>query len=342
MKKKIAILLSLVLIIGVFYGYTLYTRIYSTNVTENTAIFIPTKANFDQVIEIVKPHIKDVNGFIWVAKKKKYHQSVKSGKFDIKQGMNNNSLVNLLRSGKQSTVNLTFNNQDSLEKLSGRLAEQLEIDSLTILTALTDRTFLAENNLAPQDVLGIFIPNSYQVYWNTSAEKLRDRMLREYKKFWNEERMAKAKALNMTPHEVSTLASIVQKETSKVSERPIVAGLYLNRLRDGWALQADPTIIFALKQKNGQDFNVKRVLTADLTIDSPYNTYKNTGLPPSLISMPDISSIDAVLNPKKHDYYYMCASVTNIGAHEFARTLAQHNVNAAKYQRWISKQGINR
>jgi len=342
MKKKIGLLIGVLFLIGAYYGYTFYERIYGANVKENTALFIPSEATFDEVVALVQPHLNDPKGFEWVAKKKKYDRAIKSGKFEIKKGMNANALINLLRSGKQATVNLTFNNQDSLEKLAGRLAEQLEIDSLTILTSLTDRSFLAEHDFNPQDVLSIFIPNSYEVYWNTSAENLRSRMLKEYNRFWNEDRLAKAKALNMTPHQVSTLASIVQKETSKISERPTVAGLYLNRLRDGWALQADPTIIFALKQKNGQDFEVKRVLNADLSIDSPYNTYVHTGLPPTVISMPDISSIDAVLNPKQHDYYYMCASITDIGSHEFARTLAQHNVNASKYQRWVSKQGIKR
>ena len=164
----------------------------------------------------------------------------------------------------------------------------------------------------------------------------------EYKRFWNEDRLRKAEALNLTPIQVSTLASIVQKETAIVSERRRVAGLYLNRLRDFWPLQADPTIIYALKQKNGQDKEYKRVLNQDLTIDSPYNTYTNFGLPPGPIGMPDISSIDAVLNHEKHDYYYMCASVENIGHHKFAKTLSEHNANAREYQQWVSQQGIKR
>ena len=256
--------------------------------------------------------------------------------------MSNNELVDLLRGGNQTPMKLSFNNQDTLEKLAGRIAEQIEADSISILHAITDQEFLQKNNLTEASVLGIFVPNSYQYFWNTSAEKFRDRSLKEFNTFWNTERIAKAKKLNLTKHEVITIASIVQKETAQASERPLVAGLYLNRLRDGWPLGADPTIIFALKQKLGQDTVIKRVLNKDLTIDSPYNTYTNRGLPPALISMPDISAIDAVLNDKRHDYYYMCASVTKLGYHEFAKTLAQHNVNASKYHKWVSKQGINR
>jgi len=188
----------------------------------------------------------------------------------------------------------------------------------------------------------MYIPNSYDFYWNTSAEQFRERMLKEYNNYWNEDRVERAMSKNLTPIQVATLAAIVQKETSQVKERPKVAGLYLNRLNDHWPLQADPTIIYALKQKYGQDTTFRRVLNKDLRIDSPYNTYQNIGLPPGPIGMPDISSIEAVLDPQNHSYYYMCASVTDIGRHEFARTLGEHNKNARKYQKWINEQGIKR
>lgn len=342
MRKIVFILLSIILIIVAIIGYTYYSKIYSTNVIEDAAVFIPNDATYEEVIEIVQPHIKNKKSFDWVAQQKNYPNVIKSGKFLISKGMNNNDLVNLLRSGKQATIKVTFNNQDTLEKLAGRIAEQIDADSIEILEAVLDTNFLKQNNLTKAKALSIFVPNSYEFYWNTTAEKFRDRMLKESKRFWNTSRQEKAKNLNLTKNEVFTLASIVQKETATINERPIVAGLYLNRLRDNWALQADPTIIFALKQKYGQNYEVKRVLTKDLEIESPYNTYKNTGLPPALIAMPDISSIDAVLNPQNHEYYYMCASVTNLGKHEFARTLLQHNRNAVKYQQWVSKQGINR
>jgi UPF0755 protein len=192
-------------------------------------------------------------------------------------------------------------------------------------------------------VLSLFIPNSYEFFWNTSADKFRDRMAKEYRKFWTPERLEKAKKQNLTPLEVTALASIVHKETVKSDERPKVAGVYLNRLERGIKLEADPTVIFAVKN-NANDFTleIKRVLYKDLETDSPYNTYKYAGLPPGPIAMPDVTALDAVLNPEKHNYIFFCASVTNFGYHEFAVTAAQHEVNRQKYVAWISKQGIKR
>jgi UPF0755 protein len=256
--------------------------------------------------------------------------------------MSNNDIVNLLRSGNQTPIKVSFNNQDTLEKLAGRIAQQLEIDSISLLNSFLNKEFLSKNNLTEKSVLQIFIPNSYQFYWTTSAENFRNKIFKEYNRFWNKSRTKKAKALNLSKSEVITLASIVQKETAKKEERPIVAGLYLNRLKKGWPLQADPTIIYCIKQNKGQDYVVKRVLTADLKIKSPYNTYKNKGLPPTLIAMPDISAIDGVLNAQKHNYFYMCANVDKLGYHAFAKSLSQHNRNAVKYHRWMNKQRVHR
>lgn len=342
MKKKIFVVIIIVLIIGAAIAYNYYQKIFSPNVKATTYIFIPTNATYNDLELILAPHLDNINNFNWVAQRKKYHDNIRAGKFKITQGMNNNELINHLRSGKAETINVIFNNQDSLEKLAGRIASQIEADSIALIQAFLDDEFLKKNELDKKTALSVFIPNSYNFYWNTSAEQFRNRMLQEYHKFWTDARINQAKAQNLSPIQVSTLASIVQKETAKVAERPRVAGLYLNRLKAFWPLQADPTIIFAIKQKYGQDTIIKRVLNKDLTIDSPYNTYSNFGLPPGPIAMPDISSINAVLQPENHDYFYMCASVTNIGAHEFAKTIAQHNINARKYQNWINKQGIKR
>lgn len=342
-KKRLILYIFLGLIlVGGLFSYSIYSKIFSTNTLAETTVYIPTTSNFDDVVEILSPNLQSKSSFIWVAKQKKYPELIKPGKYTIPKGINNNELVNLLRSGNQTPIKLTFNNQDTIEKLAGRVSEQIEADSISILAAITDNTFLDKNNIAKEHILGMYIPNSYEFYWNTSAEKFRDRMLKEYKTFWDSSKQDLAKKQGLTINEVITLASIVQKETATVSERPTVAGLYLNRLYKNWALQADPTVIFALKQKHGQDFVVKRVLLKDLEIDSKYNTYKYRGLPPGPISMPDISSINAVLNPEKHNYYYMCVDVNNLGKHAFAKTLSEHNRNAAKYQRWISNQGINR
>ncbi len=342
MKKKIILIIFVIIIIGSSVGYNFYSKIYNSNVTETTSIYIPTNAEFDDIQELIGPYLNNSESFVWVAEKKNYPNKIRAGKFKIKKGMSNDDLVNHLRGGKAETVKLTFNNQDSYEKLAGRIALQIESDSISILNAIKETEFLIQNDFTEQTGLAMYIPNSYDFYWNTSASKFRERMLREYQNYWNEDRVKSAKSKNLTPVEVITLAAIVQKETSKVNERPKVAGLYLNRLDDHWPLQADPTIIYALKQKYGQDSTFRRVLNKDLRIDSPYNTYQNIGLPPGPIAMPDISSIEAVLYPQNHRYYYMCASVTDIGKHEFAMTLREHNKNARKYQKWINEQGIKR
>jgi UPF0755 protein len=343
MKNKIVIIFSILLITSGLVGFYFYNKIFSPVVKTDAKVFIRTNSTMNDIKSSLEGIIDDYDDFLWVAEKKKFTKP-KGGMYVVKKGMNLNELVNLFRSGNQTAIKVTFNNQDTLEKLAGRIANQIETDSISLLNAFKDSNFLKENGFTEKSVLGMFIPNQYQLYWNTSPEKFRNKMFQEYKKFWNTNRIAKAKQLGLTKEQVITLASIVQKETAQISERPMVAGLYLNRYKNNWPLEADPTIIYALKDINGQDFVVKRVLFRDIenTKNSPYNTYKKIGIPPSPIAMPDISSIDAVLNPTKHDYFFMCASIENIGFHDFAKTLAQHNRNAAKYQRWISNQGIRR
>ena len=342
LKKIILLIFSLLIIIAGVFAFNYYNKIYKPNTVQEGFLYIPSGSDFKNVENLVRPFLKRVKPFTWVANKKNYPNTIKPGKYFISEGMNNNELINLLRSGKQTPIKLSFNNQDTFQKLAGRISEQIEADSISLLKVFTDSMFISKAGFNSKTSIGMYIPNTYQFYWNTSAENFQQKMLKEYNRFWNENRIQKAKKLNLSKIQVITLASIVQKETALVKERPIVAGLYLNRFKNKWPLQADPTIIFALKQQTGDDIVIKRVLTKDLSIDSPYNTYKNIGLPPGPIAMPDISSIDAVLNPAKHDYYYMCASITSIGQHEFAKTLSQHNRNAAKYQKWLSKQGVNR
>jgi len=341
-KKLILLIIGLLLLIGGVFGLSLYNKIFKGNTVEEGYLYIPTGSNFEEVENLVRPFLKRVKPFVSVAERLNYTEAVKPGKYKISKGMSNYELVRMLRSGNQTMVNLSFNNQDTFEKLAGRISQQIEADSLSLLKAFTDNSFLEESGFNASNAIGMYIPNSYEFYWNTTAEDFRAKMLNEYNNFWDAARLEKAKKLNLTKNEVITLASIVQKETASVNERPIVAKLYLNRLASDWPLQADPTVIFALKAKFGNDMVIKRVFSKDLDINSPYNTYKNTGLPPGPISMPDISSIEAVLNPANHDYYYMCASVTTFGTHEFAKTLDQHNKNAAKYQQWLNKQGVNR
>jgi UPF0755 protein len=256
--------------------------------------------------------------------------------------MNNNEIINTLRS-KNEPVWVTFNNQERVEDLAGRIATQIEADSISLLQMMTDSAFLKDQGFNRQNALSMYIPNKYQFFWNTSAEDFRQRMKTEYDRFWNSERLQQAKEIGLTPHEVTVVASIVQKETAKIDERQKVAGVYMNRIQKGWKLEADPTVIYALKDQL-QDFDtiIKRVLYKDLKIDSPYNTYMYRHLPPGPITMPDISSIDAVLDYEDHDYFYFVADVQNFGYHKFAKTLAQHNRNKSEYVRWINQQRINR
>lgn len=343
--KKIVAIFSVLLVLALsVYGYMLYRKIFSANTNfseKEVYVYIPTDANYETAEKIVAPYVENLDNFRMVAEKKSYITNVKPGKFLLKKGMNNNDIINSLRISLP--VKLAFNNQERLEDFAGRIGSQIEADSTSLMKAFTDKAFLDENGFTEENVLSMFIPNSYEFFWNTSAEKFRDRMAKEYRAFWNDERKAKAEAQNLTPLEVSTLASIVHKETVKTDERPRVAGVYLNRLKSGIKLEADPTVIYAVK-KEANDFNrvIKRVLYKDLETISPYNTYRNFGLPPGPIAMPDVSAIDAVLNPEKHNYIYFCASVTNFGYHEFAVTPAQHEVNRQKYVAWVNKQGIKR
>lgn len=343
--KKIILIIALVFLgVVVFLGYKVNQIVLSPNTSfsqDEVVVFIPSNASFDDVLDILDPFIEYKNHFTTFANQRNYVTNVLAGKFILKKGMNNHEIIMSLR--RNVPVRVTFNNQERIEDFAQRIANQIEADSLQLIKAFTEPSFLTENDLTEATVLATFIPNTYEFYWNTSAEEFRNKMIKEYRKFWNQERIQKAESLGLTPVEVTILASIVHKETNKVDERSKVAGVYLNRLQRGMPLQADPTVIFAVKKmQNDFTLEIKRVLYADLEIDSPYNTYRYAGLPPGLIFMPDVNAIDAVLQPEKHDYLYFCASVERFGYHEFATTLEGHGVNRRKYQKWINQQGINR
>ena len=343
--KKIISIISIVVISGlIIYGFVLIGQIFSNNTkfTEDEVyVHVPTDATYVQVLDSVAPYVTNLDRFEMVANKMSYPENVKSGRFLLTKGMNSYELVKAMRNN--IPVKLAFNNQERIENLAGRVGSQIEADSLSLMKAIKDSVFLKENGFTEENVLSMFIPNTYEVYWNTSAEKFRDKMIKEYRNFWDNERVAKAKKQGLTPTEATILASIVHKESVKKDERPRIAGVYLNRLRAGMPLQADPTVIFAKKKKD-DDFNqvIKRVFYNDLFLNSPYNTYKVVGLPPGPIAMPDITALDAVLNPEKNNFIYFCASTDRFGYHEFAATLAEHNVNAKKYADWVNAQGIKR
>ncbi len=339
-KKLLYILGGLAMLVGIAG----YLRFFASNTTFNENekwVTIPSGSTFEDVKKIMAPYINGMGGFENMAALRRYDKNVKAGRFLLEKGMGNFGLVAALRHNRP--VKLTFNNQERLEDLCVRFSQQIEPDTTQLIKVFRDTVFLKENGFTKENVIAMFIPNSYEFYWNVSAEKFRDKMLQEYKRFWNDDRLAKAEKLGMSPVEVITLASIVHKETVKKDERPRVAGAYLNRLTQGMPLQADPTVIYALKlQSNDFTQVIKRVLYADLSIDSPYNTYVFVGLPPGPIAMPDISAIDAVLNPEKHNFIFFCASVDRFGYHEFASSYAEHQVNAKRYADWINSTGTTR
>lgn len=344
-KKILVLVLMLGLVAASIFSYYVYTAIFTPNTAFNNDeayLYIPSGASFSEVEEMITPLVLDLEKFVAVAKQKGYTTNVKSGKYRIPQGANNNTIVNALRSSNVP-VRVAFNNQETLADLAGRIATQIEPDSIELLQAFTDASFLKANGFTAENGLSVYLPNTYEFFWNTSAVQFRDRMLKEYNTFWNSERLKKAEHLGLSTNEVIALAAIVHKETVKIEERPRVAGVYMNRIKRGMLLQADPTVIYAIKKQSGNfDTVIKRVLYKDLEIDSPYNTYKYAGIPPGPIAMPDISAIDAVLNYEQHKYLYFVADVSNFGYHMFASTLAQHNRNKAQYVNWVNKQRINR
>ncbi|WP_296313925.1 endolytic transglycosylase MltG [Winogradskyella sp. UBA3174] len=344
--KKILWAIAIIgLIIFGLVAYYIYSAMFQPNTkfsTEAEYIYVPTDATYSQVRNQLLPLLDDINTFDALARQKKYTSYIKAGRFAISEGMNNNEIINSIRS-KNLPFKIAFNNQNSLQDLAGRISKQIEVDSLELYKAMTDDDFLNENGFSKATSLGMYLPNSYEFFWNTSAKDFRGKMLKEYNRFWTEARKEQAKKLNLSQNDIMTLASIVYEESKQADEQPRVAGVYLNRLRIGMPLQADPTLKFAAYQlPQYKNTVIRRVLNIHKDIKSPYNTYKNAGLPPGLIAMPDISAIKAVLSPEKHSYLYFAADSKRIGYHKFAKSLAQHNNNAREYQRYLSSQGINK
>lgn len=347
--KNLRKVLVVIALIGIVVMAVISYGVYRAGMAPNTAfeeeesyVLVPTGTGFIELLSILEPVLKDIRTFEVWAEQKQYSINIKPGRFRLTRGMNNNDIVNELRS-QNRPLRVAFNNQETMEHLAGRIGSEIEADSTELLEAFMDPEFLGANGLNRENALAICIPNTYELYWNTNAEQFRDRMFREYRKFWTDERKEKARLQGLTESEAYTLASVVQKETNMREERPRVAGVYLNRLRRGMLLQADPTVVFAIKKETGDyDTVIRRVLNRDLRIESPYNTYKYKGLPPGPIAMPDISSLQAVLSPESHDFLYFVADPSRPGYHLFGRNLSEHNHNKAMYIKWLNDQKINR
>jgi UPF0755 protein len=343
MKKKLILYLLSLAAILVFTGLILvYKSIFGISIHPEKparALIIPTGASYEQVLDSMESSHIMVNWklFDWVAKKKNYPALIKPGRYVIDKEFSYNSLINMLRSGHQTPVKITFQNIRTLSQLAGKIGKQLEADSMQTLEFLSDESNYIADGFKKETIISLFIPNTYEMYRNTDARGLYVRMLKEYRIFWNDDRIARAARKGLNPVEVSILASIIDDEVVKPDEKPRIAGVYLNRLKRGIPLQACPTIKFALN-----DFTITRVLYKHLQTDSPYNTYRHSGFPPGPIGCPSIEGIEAVLNAEQHDYLYFAAKADFSGYHNFSRTLAEHNHYAAIYQKELNKRKIFR
>ena len=335
--KFIIIFVAIAFIIAGIRAYQLYQYIFRENVKTDYVLYIQPGATFEKVTDSLKMNdvLLSLKAFHWVSKKKDFSKSVKTGRYLLKKGMNTNQIVNMLKGGMQTPLNVTFNNVRTKEEFAGKVSKYLTADSLSILNLFSDENQIQKFGFSTETYRTMFIPNTYQFYWTTTAEEFAERMKTEFDRFWNNERRKKAEQINLTPAEVTVLASIVQSETAKNEELGRISGLYINRLNRGLLLQADPTVKYAVG-----DFSLKRILNVHLEVDSPYNTYKYAGLPPGPINFPETSAIDAVLNHERHNYIYMCAKEDFSGYHNFAITLAEHNRNAAKYRAALNRNNI--
>lgn len=336
---SISALGALILLCIAVFAWVVFGSNVDTKDGKPQWFYVYTGSTYKSVYESLQKQklLRNNSTFDFIASKKHYKNKVQPGRYMLRNGMSNNQLVNLLRSGVQEPVKVVFHNIRTKEQFAGRIASQLEADSVSILTMLNDSAFLAENGYNSNTVISLFIPNTYEFYWTTTAKKFLNRMVKESELFWNTGRMEKAGKMNLTPVEVITLASIVEEESQKNDERPTIAGVYYNRLQKGMLLQADPTVKYAVG-----DFTLRRILNVHTEYDSPYNTYKYKGLPPGPICIPSIPAIDAVLNYNKTNYLYFCAKEDFSGYHNFAETKEEHEANARKYWNALNARKIYR
>ena len=325
---------GMLLIVGltVFYAFTPVSRADSTQY-----LYIDNDDTQDSVIMHLRPmsHTAGLTGLATLMRHTGYNEKIRTGRYAIEPKEGAFTLFRKLKNGQQSSLHITIPEARTMDRLASVLSKKLMLDSATIANALYSDDVCQKYGFDTCTIAAMFVPNTYDVYWNMSIDALMQRMEKEHQRFWQGDREKKAAQMQLTPVEVCTLASIIDEETENTAEKPMIAGMYLNRLKVNMPLQADPTIKFALKQ-----FELKRIWQKLLTIQSPYNTYKNTGLPPGPIKIASIKGVDAVLNAASHDYLYMCAKEDFSGTHNFARTYPEHLKNAAKYTKALNERGI--
>ena len=340
-KKKILIpliIFSTILTTGSVYTYQmLYSPNFLIN-AEDKFIIIEENTDFNELIKKLEDDtlINDILSFSFLSKLMEYQENIKIGAYKVKMNMSNYEMITMLRSGNQTPIKLTFSYARKIEDLAEKITTKLKMSKDDLLNYLNENI----NNYSgfkKTDIISIFLPDTYEVYWNISPEKLTNKMYSEYKKFWNEERLSKLDKINLNQKETIVLASIVASESRMLDEADRIAGLYINRLNRNMRLQADPTLIFA-----ANDFTIRRVLNKHKKIKSPYNTYIHRGLPPGPIRLASKKYIDAVLNYEKHNYIYMCAKEDFSGYHAFATNLSDHNRNAKKFQIALNMRKIYR
>ena len=341
MKKYVWIILILAGL-SIFMAGIVYSSLFTSNIQVSKSkqtIDVPAGIDLDSLTKILSPWLKSTGKFRLAARIKRFSKP-KQGRYVLTPHMTNNELINQLRIGKRQIVNVTFNNRNSLPELAGAVSRQIQPDSLNLLRNMRNKNFIKQKGFNKENVLLMYLPNTYKMYYNTGAQKFKEKMWKEYQKFWNDKRKKLARKQGLTPIEAGILASIIQKESTKKEELPRIAGVYLNRLRKNMLLQADPTVVYAYKQKYGKDLVIKRVLNKHKAVDSPYNTYKYPGLPPGPVCMPDIQAIEAVLHPEKHNYLYFVADFDKPGYHVFSKSLKEHNRHARRYHRNLNQSGI--
>lgn len=321
-------------------SFWVYSVIKSPNILvdeENRYIYIEPNTSFNALRDTLTNQgvVNDLMSFAFISKLMKYQENVKPGRYLLEKNMSNVDAVRYLRSGKQSAINIQFSNARYISDLAVNLTSGIIADSTKLLELLSQDSTAKHYGFSKESFLTMFIPNTYQFFWLTDEKAVLDRMKLEYDSFWDKKRQDRLQLLGLSKEEVSTLASIVDAETAKSDEKPRVAGVYINRLKKGMRLQADPTLIYGIG-----DFTIKRVLDEHKLVNSPYNTYKYAGLPPGPIRLPSISGIDAVLNYEKHSYLYFCAKEDFSGYHNFAKTLTQHNRFADRYRRALNNKNI--
>ncbi|MGX8695150.1 MAG: endolytic transglycosylase MltG [Prevotella sp.] len=337
--KMVLAIVGVLLLVGAAWAYSVYRKLGAQMLkTSNTFyLYIDEDDTPDSVYAKLTPVSSEtaMKGLLLLAGYYDYAQHLRTGRYAIEPGERALDVFRQLRSGRQTPVMLTVPEVRTMERMAGRLAAKLMLDSASIASALKDETFCVQLGYDTATIACLFVPNTYEVWWNTSLDALMQRMKREHDSFWNNERRQKAEAQGLTPNEVVTLASIIDEETANQAEKPMIAGMYLNRLHRGMLLQADPTVKYALR-----DFTLRRILNQHLEVESPYNTYKYPGLMPGPIRVPSVQAVEAVLNPARHDFLYMCAKEDFSGTHNFARTLAEHTKNARRYQQALNARGI--